>query len=137
MLQRYSSSRKPIAFDFCLRNSIPVLTTSTHVVAWPQGDQFLGGDLWHTGPWPSSPMAFASVLYPGRCLASQPTGSGGGFAVVRHDRRHARSNRTVLLPPSPFAALPPFPVLRVPSSFFPILGSDVVGTNAMDLGSPF
>ena len=24
-------------------------------------------------------MAFASVFYPGRCLASQPTGSGGGF----------------------------------------------------------
>ena len=59
-------------FDFCLRTSIPVLTTSTYVVAWPQGDQFLGGDLWHTGPWFSSPMAFASVLYPGRCLASQP-----------------------------------------------------------------
>ena len=29
----------------CLRTSIPVLTTSTCVVAWPQGDQFLGGDL--------------------------------------------------------------------------------------------
>ena len=33
------------AFDFCLSTSIPVLTTSTYVVAWPQGDQFLGGDL--------------------------------------------------------------------------------------------
>ena len=32
-------------FDFCLSTSIPVLTTSTYVVAWPQGDQFLGGDL--------------------------------------------------------------------------------------------
>ena len=27
-------------FDFCLSTSIPVLTTSTYVVAWPQGDQF-------------------------------------------------------------------------------------------------
>ena len=34
----------PLTFDFCLRTSIPVLTTSTYVVAWPQGDQFLGGD---------------------------------------------------------------------------------------------
>ena len=32
-----------IDFDFCLSTSIPVLTTSTYVVAWPQGDQFLGG----------------------------------------------------------------------------------------------
>ena len=30
-------------FDFCLSTSIPVLTTSTYVVAWPQGDQLLGG----------------------------------------------------------------------------------------------
>ena len=30
-------------FDFCLSTSIPVLTTSTYVVAWPQGDQILGG----------------------------------------------------------------------------------------------
>ena len=34
-----------LTFDFCLSTSIPVLTTSTYVVAWPQGDQFLGGDL--------------------------------------------------------------------------------------------
>ena len=34
-----------LTFDFCLRTSIPVLTTSTNVVAWPQGDQLLGGDL--------------------------------------------------------------------------------------------
>ena len=34
-----------LTFDFCLRTSIPVLTTSTYLVAWPQGDQFLGGDL--------------------------------------------------------------------------------------------
>ena len=34
-----------LTFDFCLSTSIPVLTTSTCVVAWPQGDQFLGGDL--------------------------------------------------------------------------------------------
>ena len=32
--------------------------------------------MWHTGPVPSNPMAFASVLYPGRCLASQPIHSG-------------------------------------------------------------
>ena len=32
-------------FDFCLSTSIPVLTTSTYVVAWPQGDQFLGGGM--------------------------------------------------------------------------------------------
>ena len=71
--QDYSGTRRrTLTFDFCLSTSIPVLTTSTYVVSWPQGDQFLGGDLWHTGPWPSSPMAFASVLYPGRCLASQP-----------------------------------------------------------------
>ena len=37
--------RETLTFDFCLRTSIPVLTTSTYVVAWPQGDQFLGGDL--------------------------------------------------------------------------------------------
>ena len=30
-------------FDFCLSTSIPVLTTSTYVVAWPQGDHILGG----------------------------------------------------------------------------------------------
>ena len=59
----------PLTFDFCLSTSIPVLTTSTCVVAWPQGDQFLGGGMWHTGPGPSYPMAFTSVLYPGRCLA--------------------------------------------------------------------
>ena len=34
-----------LSFDFCLRTSIPVLTTSTRLVAWPQGDQFLGGGL--------------------------------------------------------------------------------------------
>ena len=33
-----------LTFDFCLSTSIPVLTTSTRVVAWPQGGQFLGGD---------------------------------------------------------------------------------------------
>ena len=34
-----------LTFDFCLSTSIPVLTTSTHVVAWPQGDHILGGGL--------------------------------------------------------------------------------------------
>ena len=28
-----------LTFDFCLSTSIPVLTTSSYVVAWPQGDQ--------------------------------------------------------------------------------------------------
>ena len=36
---------KVFDFDFCLSTSIPVLTTSTCVVAWPQGDQFLGGGI--------------------------------------------------------------------------------------------
>ena len=49
--------------------SQPVLATGTYVVAWPQGYQFLGGGMWHTGPGPSNPMAFASVRYAGRCLA--------------------------------------------------------------------
>ena len=57
----------------------PVLTTSTHVVAWPQGDQLLGGGPWHKanlpathwlslpfytpeGAWPLSPLAFISRL---------------------------------------------------------------------------
>ena len=31
-----------LTFDFCLSTSIPVLTTSTYVVAWPQGDRLLG-----------------------------------------------------------------------------------------------
>ena len=30
---------------------------------------------------PRNTLAFASVLYPGRCLAAQPTGSGGERAV--------------------------------------------------------
>ena len=34
-----------MTFDFCLSTSIPVLTTSTREVAWPQGNQFLVGDL--------------------------------------------------------------------------------------------
>ena len=72
-------------FDL-VRTSIPVLTTSPNVVAWPQGDQFLGGGMWHTGPGSSNPMAFASVLYPGRCLASQPTGPGGERAVAQGDQ---------------------------------------------------
>ena len=40
-----NSSRCLLFFDFCLSTSIPVLTTSTYVVAWPQGDQFLGGGM--------------------------------------------------------------------------------------------
>ena len=32
-----------LPFDFCLSTSIPVLTTSTYVAAWPQGDQLRGG----------------------------------------------------------------------------------------------
>ena len=32
----------------------PVLTTSTYVVAWPQGDQFLGGGPWHKANLPAT-----------------------------------------------------------------------------------
>ena len=54
------SPRNPLAdefprgFDFCLSTSIPVLTTSTYVVAWPQGDQFLGGGPWHKANLPAT-----------------------------------------------------------------------------------
>ena len=41
-------------FDFCLSTSIPVLTTSTYVVAWPQGDQLLGGGPWHKANLPAT-----------------------------------------------------------------------------------
>ena len=37
------------------------------------------------GESPRNPLAFASVLCPGRCLASQPTGSGGERAVDSHN----------------------------------------------------
>ena len=66
--------------------STPVLTASTYGVAWPQGDQFLGGDLWHTAMAPS-PMAFASVLYPGRCLASQPIHLGSEMGEGQRCKR--------------------------------------------------
>ena len=39
------TTTETLTFDFCLSTSIPVLTTSTYVVAWPQGDQILGGGL--------------------------------------------------------------------------------------------
>ena len=41
-------------FDFCLSTSIPVSTTSTYVVAWPQGDQLLGGGPWHKAYLPAT-----------------------------------------------------------------------------------
>ena len=39
----------------------PVLTTSTYVASWPQGDQFMGGAPWHkaiflTAQWLSLPF---------------------------------------------------------------------------------
>ena len=43
-----------LSFDFCLSTSIPVLTTSTYVVAWPQGDQLLGGGPWHKANLPAT-----------------------------------------------------------------------------------
>ena len=55
-------------FFFCLSTSIPVLTTGTYVVAW-RGPMAQGKSS-------RSPLAFASVLYPGRCLASQDTCDG-------------------------------------------------------------
>ena len=43
-------SEKSSAFGFLNFALVlqPVLTTSTQVVAWPQGDQFLGGGLKHS-----------------------------------------------------------------------------------------
>ena len=32
----------------------PILTTGTHVVAWPQGDQLLGGGPWHKANLPAT-----------------------------------------------------------------------------------
>ena len=43
--RRRCRRRWPLYFGFCLSTLIPVLTTSTCVVAWPQGDQFLGGGM--------------------------------------------------------------------------------------------
>ena len=43
-----------LTFDFCLSTLIPVLTTSTYVVAWPQGDQLLGGGPWHKANLPAT-----------------------------------------------------------------------------------
>ena len=46
--------RQGLDFYFCLSTSIPVLTTSTYVVAWPQGDQLLGGGPWHKANLPAA-----------------------------------------------------------------------------------
>ena len=45
LIAREREVKSDQTFDFCLSTSIPVLTTSTCVVAWPQGDQFLGGGM--------------------------------------------------------------------------------------------
>ena len=42
-----------MAFDFALVPQ-PVFTSSTHVVAWPQGDQLLGGGAWHKADPPAA-----------------------------------------------------------------------------------
>ena len=72
------------------------------------------------GESPHNPLAFASGLCPGRCLASQPTGSGGERAVDSHNHgpwpmilavlcRSAAVSSTSF---SAFATLPPsFPVI--------------------------
>ena len=51
------------------------------------------------GKSPRNPLAFAPVLYPGRCLASQPTGSGGEFAVALRNRLLPGRGDPVLLSP--------------------------------------
>ena len=53
-------------FDFCLSTSIPVLTTSTYVVAWPQGDQILGGGLVAQGHGRTSEPGKHKKKYPRR-----------------------------------------------------------------------
>ena len=77
--------------------------------------------LWHTGPWPSSPMAFASIFFPGRCLASQPTGSSGEFAVVNPQPASCQveANRATF---AVFASI----AASAPSSSFPSL-RDIFG----------
>ena len=62
-------ARVAFDFDFCLSTSIPVLTTSTYVVAWPQGDQLLGGGPWHkanlpTAHWLSLPFHTPEDAWP-------------------------------------------------------------------------
>ena len=49
-------------FDCCLSTPMPVLTTSTYVAAWPQGDQFLG----HGPPaqWLSLPFYTSEGAWP-------------------------------------------------------------------------
>ena len=76
----------PLLFDFCLSTSIPALTTSTYVVAWPQGDQFLGGGPWHK----ANPQDLALVpvgvelgveavaRVPAKALCRAPWPCGGG-----------------------------------------------------------
>ena len=52
-------SLAPLTFDFCLStpipvSPIPVFTAITYVVAWPQGDQLLGGGPWHKANLPAT-----------------------------------------------------------------------------------
>ena len=92
-----------LTFDFCLSTSIPVLTTSTYVVAWPQGDQFLGGGPWHKanlpathwrslplstpeGGWPLSPLAPAAISRwfstTGPCQVGVNRATSASFACI-------------------------------------------------------
>ena len=87
------------------------------------------------GESPRNPLAFASVFYPGRCLASQPTGSGGGFAVVLRNRPLAGSRKTVLLPPPLLVSVLlcsrlRFPVCGVYSATASVVATAVVATTA-------
>ena len=68
------------AFDFCL--STTARFDNKHTRSCLASTRLVAG----RGPMaqdksPRSQLAFSSVLYPGRCLASQPTGSGGERAV--------------------------------------------------------
>ena len=92
----------------------PVLTTSTYVVAWPQGDQLLGGGPWHKanlpathwlslpfytpeGASPLSPLAFISRLVvervptrpEGRLLAPSVHPASPAAASIAKDKAEA------------------------------------------------
>ena len=76
MISRWTQS-----FEFCLRTSTHFCITSTDEVAWPQGDEFLGGGMWHTGPGPSFPKSAPARFGCKQRKACNNTGVGYGGAV--------------------------------------------------------